>query len=160
MKNYGNVYVASVSMPTAESSRHLIKCLKESESYDGLSLIICFSNCILHHLQNSIDGGRKGGSSAGKLTFESGCLLFCLDDPLKAKEGKNPLEIVSKSPQLHKLDQFLDMEVRFRELNTVNAERYQQARESLKECICLRYKKYQFFIFISLKCPKTKSNIF
>lgn len=145
MMNYGNVYVASVSMENSKSIAHLIKCLKEAESYQGPSLVICYCNCALHHIQNSIGAGGSGGSLAGNLALESGYWLQYSYDPRKVSQGKNPLEIFSKAPQVDKLDSFLNMEVRYRDLKRVNPDESSKMNQELKEYIGQRYQKYLAF---------------
>ena len=44
--NYGNVYVAQVAM--GADPNHLVKVLREAESYRGPSLIIAYAPCINH----------------------------------------------------------------------------------------------------------------
>ena len=55
--NYGNVYVAQVAM--GADPNHLVKVLKEAESYRGPSLIIAYAPCINHGIVKGMGFSQK-----------------------------------------------------------------------------------------------------
>jgi len=142
MMNYGNVYVAQCAFGSQKDMAHLIKCMKEAESFNGPSLILCYCNCILHHIKGANGAGGKGGIKAQKLAVESGYWPTYSYDPRRLAQGKNPLQINSPVPDEKKLDEFLDMEVRYNSLKRTNPEKAAKTRKELHKQVVLRYKKY------------------
>ena len=145
MMNYGNVYVAQCAFGTPEHFNHLIKCLKEAESFNGPSLVLCYCNCILHHIKGAIGAGGPGGIKAQQLAVDSGYWPLYSYDPRREKEGKNPLLIESKKPELSKLQQFLDLEVRYSSLKKVNPKEVEEMTKKLHKQVAQRYRKYETF---------------
>ncbi|KAH0784956.1 pyruvate:ferredoxin (flavodoxin) oxidoreductase [Histomonas meleagridis] len=142
MMGYGNVYVASCALGTQNDLKHLIKCLKEAESFDGPSLVLVYCNCIMHHIKGAIGAASF---KAHQLAVESGYWPIYSYDPRREKEGKNPLEFLSKKPDLEKLDKFLDMEVRYNRLKKNNPKLAKELRNKLHKDVLKNYKKYLTF---------------
>ena len=90
--SYGNVYVAQVAM--GASDVQTVRAFIEAEAYDGPSLIIAYSHCIAHgiNMQNGLD--------QQKLATESGYWPLYRYNPMLAAEGKNPLKLDSKDPDV------------------------------------------------------------
>ncbi len=89
---YGYVYVAQVGM--GANQNQFMKALVEAESYDGPSLIICYSPCIAH--------GLKAGMSTAQLRIKeavaAGYWHLWRFDPRLKDQGKNPFQLDSKAP--------------------------------------------------------------
>jgi len=145
MMSYDNVYVASCSLGSQKDLKHFIKCCKEAESFPGPSLILVYCNCILHHIKGAIQAGGEASLKAHRLAVEGGYWPVYSYDPRREKEGKNPFEMLSKKPDLKKLDQFLDMEVRFNGLKRQNPQISAELREQLHRDVMRRYSRYVAF---------------
>ena len=145
MMNYGNVYVAQCAFGNQKHFNHLLRCLKEAESFNGPSLIICYCNCILHHIKGALGAGGNGGILAQQLAVDSGYWPLYSYDPRREAQGKNPLKMESGVPDENKLDQFLDMEVRYNSLKRINPAKATEYRQKLHQQVVRRYKKYVNF---------------
>lgn len=112
--SYGNVYVAQISL--GANPMKAIKALKEAESYDGPSLIICYAPCANH----GIKGGLSNSMRQEKLAVECGYFPIFRYDPRLVKEGKPGLTIDMKEPDFTKFREFVMSETRFSQLPRVN----------------------------------------
>ncbi len=103
--SYGNVYVAQISLGANPIAA--IKALKEAESYDGPSLVICYAPC--------------------------GYFPIFRYDPRNEAEGKPALTLDynGKEPDFSKLREFVMTETRFSQLPRVNPA---NAEELLTKC--------------------------
>lgn len=54
---YGHVYVAQVSL--GANPMQAIKAMKEAESYDGPSLIICYAPCANHGIKGGLSNAMR-----------------------------------------------------------------------------------------------------
>ena len=124
--SYGNVYVAQISL--GANPMKAIKALKEAESYDGPSLIICYAPCANH----GIKGGLSNSMRQEKLAVECGYFPIFRYDPRLLKEGKPALTIDMKEPDYSKFRDFVMSETRFSQLPRVNPE---HAEELLDKCL-------------------------
>jgi pyruvate-ferredoxin/flavodoxin oxidoreductase len=86
---YGNVYVANVAL---SNPGQVVKAFIEAEAYDGPSIIIAYSHCIAHgiNMTKGVDENRNAVSC--------GYWPLYRYNPALATEGKNPLQLDSKSP--------------------------------------------------------------
>jgi pyruvate-ferredoxin/flavodoxin oxidoreductase len=86
---YGNVYVANVAL---SNPAQVVKAFMEAEAYDGPSLIVAYSHCIAHGIDmtKGVDENRKAVSC--------GYWPLYRYNPALVVEGKNPLQLDSKSP--------------------------------------------------------------
>ena len=86
---YGNVYVANVAL---SNPAQVVKAFMEAEAYDGPSIIIAYAHCIAHGIDmtTAVDE-QKNAVSCGYWP------LYRYNPALTA-EGKNPLQLDSKSP--------------------------------------------------------------
>ena len=89
---YGNVYVANVAMGARDEQT--VKAFIEAERYEGTSLIIAYSHCIAHGIN------MKTGFQDQKLAVNSGYWPLFRFNPELAEEGKNPLTLDSKAPEI------------------------------------------------------------
>ena len=89
---YGYVYTAQVSMGSNQA--HFLKVLQEAESYNGPSLIICYSPCIAHGIKTGMGTTQRRMKEA----VEAGYWHLWRFDPRLKAEGKNPFILDSKEP--------------------------------------------------------------
>ena len=133
---YGYVYVASVAM--GANKNHLIKVLKEAESYPGPSLIIAYAPCINH----GIKLGMGKSQNEEKLAVNSGYWPLYRYNPSLAEEGKNPFQLDSKEPD-GSLREFIMGEIRYNTLTRSFPEEAKRLHQKLEEDVETRYKKYR-----------------
>ena len=86
---YGNVYVANVSLA---NPGQVVKAFMEAEAYDGPSIIVAYSHCIAHGIN------MTKGVDENKRAVSSGYWPLYRYNPALVAEGKNPLQLDSKSP--------------------------------------------------------------
>jgi pyruvate-ferredoxin/flavodoxin oxidoreductase len=86
---YGNVYVANVAL---SNPSQVVKAFIEAEAYDGPSIIIAYSHCIAHGID------MTKGVDENKKAVSCGYWPLYRYNPALAAEGKNPLQLDSKSP--------------------------------------------------------------
>ncbi len=91
---YGNIYVAKVAMGANDAQ--VVKAFLEAEAYDGPSLIIAYAHCIAHGIRGMGDGHGLGFAEQKK-AVESGHFPLYRFDPRLIHEGKNPLQLDSKT---------------------------------------------------------------
>ncbi|GAB4522818.1 MAG: pyruvate:ferredoxin (flavodoxin) oxidoreductase [Anaerolineales bacterium] len=105
--SYGYVYVAQVAMGASDTQT--LKAFLEAEAYEGPSLIIAYSHCIAHGYD------LKHGLEQQALLVKSGLWPLYRYNPLRAQEGKNPLQLDSRDPELG-VEKFAYNEARYRML--------------------------------------------
>ena len=136
MTTYGYVYVAQVAM--GANQNQTIKALKEAESYDGPSLVICYAPCINHGIRI----GMGKSQFREKQAVNAGYWHLWRFDPRKVEEGKNPFQLDSKEPT-ESFQEFIQGEVRYSSLKRsfpeTADELYQEAEKAAKE----RYATYK-----------------
>jgi pyruvate-ferredoxin/flavodoxin oxidoreductase len=136
---YGHVYVAQVAM--GGNKLQAIKALKEAESYNGPSLIICYAPCVNH--------GIKGGMANAQLTeqkaVECGYFPIFRYDPRLKAEGKDPLTIDCPTPDWSKFRDFLLCETRYSQLPKVNPEHCEELLTKCEKYAQDRWNKLQKF---------------
>ena len=134
--SYGYVYVAQVAL--GADKNHLLKVLKEAESYKGPSLIIAYAPCISHGLKEGM--GRTIANE--KQAVDCGYWHLYRYNPLLSQEGKNPFTLDSKEPTAS-FREFIDAQVRYSSLRRtfpeIAEELYDKAESEAKE----RYEKYK-----------------
>ncbi|MFA6675436.1 MAG: pyruvate:ferredoxin (flavodoxin) oxidoreductase [Bacilli bacterium] len=114
--SYGNVYVAQISLGANPIAA--IKALKEAESYDGPSIVLCYSPCANH----GIKGGLSNSMLQEKKAVACGYFPIFRYDPRLAAEGKSPLTVDMPEPDYSKFRDFVMTETRFSQLPRVNPE--------------------------------------
>jgi pyruvate-ferredoxin/flavodoxin oxidoreductase len=139
---YGNIYVARVAMGAHDSQT--IKAMLEAEAYDGPSLIIAYSHCILH----GYDIAR--GLEQQKLAVHSGYWPLFRYNPARARTGKNPLELDSKPPSLA-LSKYVNNEVRYTMLLQSNKEAAEQLLKQAQEDVKARWNFYEQLATMNVK---------
>ena len=137
LMTYGYIYVAQVSL--GSNMTQLVKALKEAESYDGPSIVICYAPCINHGLRV----GMGKSVEQEKKAVESGYWHLYRFDPRLKEEGKNPFQLDSKEPT-GSFQDFINSEVRYTSLKKTFPDvaelLFKQAEEDAKDRY-LRYKK-------------------
>lgn len=113
---YGYIFVAQVNSNANYSQ--LLKAIVAAESYDGPSLVICYSPCIAH----GIKGGLGKSGDQAELATKCGYWPTYIYDPRLEEQGKNPLSISSKEPDWDLYENFLMNEVRYNSLKKSNPE--------------------------------------
>ena len=117
---YGHVYVAQIAM--GANPAQTIKAMKEAESYDGPSLIIAYAPCQAH----GIKGGLANHQAEQKRAIDCGYFNLLRYDPRLEEQGKNPLQLDSKTPNFDGFKDYLLGENRFSQLLKVNPEHAEQ----------------------------------
>jgi pyruvate-ferredoxin/flavodoxin oxidoreductase len=136
---YGHVYVAQVAM--GANKMQAIKAMKEAESYDGPSLIICYSPCANH----GIKGGLANAQITEKKAVECGYFPIFRYDPRLKAEGKDPLQIDCQTPDWSKFRDFLMCETRYSQLPKVNPEHCEELLTKCEKYAQDRWNKLQKF---------------
>ncbi len=119
MMSYGYVYVAQVAM--GANNAQCLKAFQEAESYNGPSIVICYSPCIAHGIKK----GLVNAQQEEKKAVESGYWHLFRFDPRRADEGKNPFQLDSKKPT-GDYQEFIRNEVRYNSLLRKNPERAEE----------------------------------
>ena len=90
--SYGNIYVARIAMGASDAQT--VRAILEAESYNGPSLILAYSHCIAHGINMATANDQQ------KKAVDSGHWPLLRYDPRLAEEGKNPLQLDSRTPKL------------------------------------------------------------
>ena len=107
--SYRDVYVAQVAL--GANPAQLLRAVKEAESYDGPSIVICYSPCINHGLR----AGMANVMTEMKNAVNCGYWQLYRYDPRLIDAGKNPFQLDSKEPT-GDYQTFLQGEVRYSSL--------------------------------------------
>ena len=111
---YGYVYVAQIAM--GANQNQTVKALIEAENYDGPSIVICYSPCIAHGIDMSMQLHEQ------KKAVDSGHWPLYRFDPRRTVKGLNPLQLDYKEPSIP-IEDYIYGEVRYRVLKTTKPER-------------------------------------
>jgi len=136
MMNYGYVYVASVSM--GANMNHVIKVMKEAESYPGPSLVIAYAPCINH----GIKAGMGKSQFEEKEAVKVGYWPLYRFDPRLSEQNKNPFQLDSKEPQ-GSLHDFIMGEIRYNSLTRTFPEEAKRLHALLEKDVKERYELYK-----------------
>jgi pyruvate-ferredoxin/flavodoxin oxidoreductase len=132
---YGNVYVASVAMGARDE--HTLKAFLEAEAYDGPSLIIAYSHCIAHGIN------MMTAMNLQKEIVESGRWLLYRYHPELADQGKNPLQLDSRSPK-KPVEVSMYQENRFKMLTKSKPAEAKQLMQQAQKDVNTRWEMYQY----------------
>ncbi len=136
--NYGYVYVAQVAM--GADKNQTMKAIKEAESYDGPSLVICYAPCIAH----GIKLGMGKTQNQEKEAVMAGYWHLWRFDPRLTEEGKNPFKLDSKEPT-KSFKEFLQSEIRYASLEKQFPEEAKVLFELSEKQAKARYETYKRF---------------
>ena len=131
---YGNVYVGQVAFGAKDV--HTLRIFLEAESYDGPSLIICYSPCIAHGVDLSNNIRQQ------ELAVDSGHWPLFRYDPRRSEKGENPLKMDSKEPSIPYRD-FATTETRFSVLERTHPEASERFLQQAQQQIKTRYQLYE-----------------
>jgi pyruvate-ferredoxin/flavodoxin oxidoreductase len=131
---YGNVYVGQVAFGAKDVQT--LKTFLEAESYDGPSLLICYSPCIAHGVDLSNNIRQQD------LAVASGHWPLFRYDPRKAEQGENPLHMDSKAPSIPYRD-FTATEARFSVLTRTHPEAAERFLRSAQKQVKTRFFLYE-----------------
>ncbi len=134
--SYGYVYVARIAM--GFNRGQTIKAFLEAEAYDGPSIIIAYSHCVVSH---GIDVAV--GMDQQKAAVTSGMWPLYRFNPDNASEGKNPLTLDSREPSTE-VEDYIYKEIRYRALKQSNPERAEALLGNIKENVQRQYQTYKY----------------
>ena len=137
LMQYGYVYVAQVAMGADQAQT--LKALREAESYDGPSIVICYCPCLEQHIK----AGMGCSQDEMKKAVECGYWHLYRYDPRRIAEGKNPFQLDSKEPDTSKLMDFLMGENRFASLKNNFPDKADALYAKEVEDVKARYAKYK-----------------
>ncbi len=140
--SYGNVYVAKVAMGAKDEQT--LRAFLEAEAYDGPSLIIAYSHCLMH----GIDMGK--GMRNQKAAVESGQWPLYRYNPARAEQGENPMSLDSRAPKIP-LKDYLHMETRFNMLEFSQPEVAKTLFAEAQDDVNERWALYEYMAARSLK---------
>ncbi|MGD8909259.1 MAG: pyruvate:ferredoxin (flavodoxin) oxidoreductase [Chromatiales bacterium] len=144
---YGNVYVAQVAFGAKDVQT--LRTFLEAESYDGPSLIICYSPCIAHGVDLSNNIRQQ------ELAVDSGHWPLFRYDPRRTDQGENPLKIDSKQPSIPYRD-FASTETRFSVLQRTHPEASEHFLRQAQLQIKTRYQLYEQLAHLAVAHADTK----
>lgn len=139
---YGNVYVASVAMGARDE--HTLKAFLEAEAYEGPSLIIAYSHCIAHGINMTTAMNHQ------KDIVESGRWLLYRYHPELAEQGKNPLQLDSRSPK-KPVETSMYQENRFKMLTKSKPADAKRLMQEAQKDVNTRWEMYQYLANRSLE---------
>ncbi len=145
---YGNIYVATVAMGARDEQT--LKAFLEAEAYDGPALIIAYAHCIAHGINMTT------GMQNQKAAVQSGQWLLYRYNPERAKQGLNPLQLDSSPPRL-KVEQYLNMENRFKMLTKIKPEEARRLFALAQEDVQRRWRFYESLAARDLQPPQGAS---
>ena len=120
---YKDVYVAKVSM--GADMNHFLKCVREAEAYNGVSLIIAYAPCINHGIN------MMASQLEQKKAVESGYWNLWHYNPDLLSDGKNPYVLDSGEPTKDYIE-FLQGETRYAALLKKDPEKAKELFEKSK----------------------------
>ncbi len=140
---YGNIYVAKVAM--GANTNQTVKAFVEAESYPGPSLIIAYTHCIAHGFNMTM------GLQEQKKAVACGHWPLYRFDPRLKEDGKNPLQLDSKSPTVE-FEEYAYGENRYRSLKQSKPEVAAELMELASNDAAQRYKLMEQLA--NLKCDQ------
>ncbi len=132
MLSYKNCYVATISL--GANMAQAIKAIKQAEEYDGPSIVIAYSPCISH----GIRAGMSNSINEEKLAVE--CGYFPL---LRYNPDEDKVILDYKNPNFDLYDEFINNEVRYKMLKSVNEKNAQELLEETKQDAINRFNYYK-----------------
>ncbi len=132
--SYGNVYVANVAMGAKDE--HTLRVFLEAEAYGGPSLIIAYSHCIAHGINMTTAMQNQ------KAAVLSGYWPLFRFNPELAAEGKNPLQLDSRTPKIP-VKEYAYRENRFKMLTKTSPETARTLIEQTQADVNRRWKLYE-----------------
>ncbi len=131
---YENVYVARVAMGSSDTQT--LKAFIEAERYDGPSIIIAYSHCVAHGYD------LRYGMDQQKRAVECGLWPTFRYNPSLLREGKNPMSLDYKGPQID-VKEFMYRETRFNMVEKMNRTHAENFLETASQNAQQMWKRYQ-----------------
>jgi pyruvate-ferredoxin/flavodoxin oxidoreductase len=131
---YEHVYVAHVAFGAKDVQT--LRAFREAEAYPGPSLIIAYSPCIAH----GIDLHRN--LEQQELAVASGHWPLFRYDPRRVADGRNPLQLDSKKPQIP-YREFAETEMRFGILTRLDNAGAEEMLSEAQRIVDDRYRHYE-----------------
>ncbi|MEA1052451.1 pyruvate:ferredoxin (flavodoxin) oxidoreductase [Lamprobacter modestohalophilus] len=131
---YENVYVAQIAFGAKDVQT--VRAFLEAESYDGPSLLICYSPCIAHGVDLSNNLRQQD------MAVNSGHWPLFRYDPRKIANGENPLHMDSKAPTIPYRD-YLASETRFSVLNRTHPDDAERFLKLAQKHVESKYSLYE-----------------
>ena len=131
---YQNVYVASVAFGAKDVQT--VRAFLEAESYNGVSVIICYAPCIAHGVDLANNLRQQD------LAVNSGHWALFRYDPRRADAGENPLIIDCKAPSVPYRD-FINTETRFSVLGRTHPEVAEGFLQQAQKHVQTRFQLYE-----------------
>ncbi|MFD2110418.1 pyruvate:ferredoxin (flavodoxin) oxidoreductase [Thiorhodococcus fuscus] len=145
---YENVYVAQVAFGAKDVQT--VRAFMEAESYDGPSVIICYSPCIAHGVDLSNNLRQQD------MAVNAGHWALFRYDPRRAARGENPLLIDSKPPSIPYRD-FMNSETRFSLLNRTHPEAAERFLQLAQTHVKTRFDLYEQLAHLAVqKAPSSE----
>ena len=116
-----------------------LRALREADSYDGPSIVICYCPCLEQHIK----AGMGSSQEEMKRAVECGYWHLYRYDPRRIAEGKNPFQLDSKEPDTEKIMDYLMGENRFASLKNLFPERADELYAKEAAALKARYEKYR-----------------
>ena len=133
--SYGTVYVARVAMGARDEQT--LRAFLEAEAYNGPSLIIAYSHCLMHGID------MTKGMRNQKAAVDSGQWPLYRYSPERAERGENPMSLDSRAPKIP-LKEYLQMENRFKMLELSKPEVAKVLFEEAQDDVNQRWAFYQY----------------
>jgi pyruvate-ferredoxin/flavodoxin oxidoreductase len=130
---YGYIYVARVAM--GANDQQTLNAFLEAEAYNGPSLIIAYSHCIAHGID------MRKGLDQQKRAVQSGLWNLFRYNPTLENEGKNPLILDSKEPNLA-VEEYISHETRYQTLMQSHPEQAEQWLNQIKQDAQTQRRRY------------------
>ncbi len=137
--SYGHCYVAQISL--GANPAKAIQAMKEAESFNGPSLIICYAPCANH----GIKGGLSNSFKVEKKAVECGYFTTFRYDPRNVAQGKPALTLDCAEPDFSKFRDFVMGETRFSQLPVVNPAHAEELLQKSERCAKERWERIKKF---------------
>lgn len=129
---YPNAYVAQVCL--AGNKEQVVRVMKEAINYNGPSIIIAYTPCISH----GIKGGMANSLESEKLAVKCGYF------PIFHRNPENSKFILDfKNVDFDLYESYLDSQLRYRMLKTVNEKSAKELLEANKQDAIRRFNYYK-----------------
>ena len=132
--DYENVYVAKVAMGANNTAT--TKAFIEAEAYDGVSIIIAYSQCIAHGYD------LRYGMQQQKNAVDSGVWPIFRFNPELIDSDTNPMHLDYKGPKIDVKD-YMYNETRFKMVDKMNKKAAQEFLTTARHTAKTQYKRYK-----------------
>ena len=122
------------------SDEQTLRAFLEAEAYNGPSLIIAYSHCLMHGID------MTKGMRNQKAAVDSGQWPLYRYNPERAERGENPMSLDSRAPKIP-LKDYLQMENRFKMLELSKPEVAKVLFEEAQDDVNQRWAFYRISCF-------------